>query len=60
MVGEVSSPIVPGNNFPFPLGFRACLHFVRIFKEKAQDMGTEMWLLSQTFQALFAVDVSGY
>lgn len=53
MVG-VTSLIDSGNNFPLPLGFGSCLHFVKIFKER-----TMVWELKNTaaipdIQALFA------
>lgn len=53
--GGVSSPIDPGNNLPFPLGFEACLHFVRGFKEKAQDIRIDAAAVPD-IQALFAVE----
>lgn len=61
----VGSPIDPGNNLPFPLGFRACLHFMKVLKKRPRISELKCgccprhssfvycWLFQDTMDSLF-------
>lgn len=45
-------PYRSGSKLTFPFGTSSPIAFCEDFKEKAQVMGIEMWLLAQTFKFL--------